>query len=239
MANDSMVVVAAVARKGGSGKSTLVKALASAVLAARKTALLIDTDPQGDLGRWFARAERQGMVPDGARLATVRDTRELDAAINAAYEGGTTDFVFIDTAGVAGAWTDEIAMLADYLVTPVLATTTDLDVGTQTVEWFRGLHARVARPEDLPPHRVVLTRFPSKATRHEMGVAREALDLFPLINTLVHDRHAYREMDTRGFLGEVLRSYQAHANPLERSRARQFQEALLEATDALNNIMGR
>ena len=47
MANDNMVVVAAVARKGGSGKSTLVKALASATLAAGRTALLIDTDPQG------------------------------------------------------------------------------------------------------------------------------------------------------------------------------------------------
>lgn len=237
MANDSMLVVAAVARKGGSGKSTLVKALASAALAAGRTALLIDTDPQGDLTRWFSRATSTGLIPPGATFRSVRDTRELDAAINMAYEAGDTDFVFIDTAGAAGEWSDEIAILADHLITPVLATLTDLEVGQQTVDWFCRLHDRVARPEDLPPHRVVLTRFPTKATKLEMDVARQAVARFPVIDSLVHDRHAYLEMDARGFLGEILRSYQASPNPLERSRARQYQEALAEATGVLNELM--
>ena len=78
MANDDMVVVAAVARKGGSGKSSLIKTLASAALAARKTALLIDTDAQGDLTRWYARAAKEGNAPKGTELATVTSTRQLE-----------------------------------------------------------------------------------------------------------------------------------------------------------------
>ena len=237
MPNDSMVVIAAVARKGGSGKSTLVKAFASATLAAGRTALLIDTDPQGDLTRWVDRAAAAGMAPPGVRFVPVRDTRELEATIDDAYTGGGVDFVFIDTAGAAGAWTDDIAMLADYLVTPVLATLTDLEVGRQTVEWFRGLHRRVARPEDLPPHRVVLTRFPTRVTKLEREVARQAVELFPVVDRVISDRHAYLDMDARGFLGEILHSYQTSPNPLERRRARQYQEALVEATDVLNDIL--
>ncbi|MBP1806996.1 ParA family protein [Rubellimicrobium aerolatum] len=239
MANDNMVVVAAVARKGGCGKSTLVKALASAALGAGKSVLLIDTDPQGDLGGWFERATEQGMVPAGASFARARDTEELDARINEAYDGDATDFIFIDTAGTAGAWADQIAMLADYLITPVLATSSDLVVGTQTAQWFQRLQERASRPEDLPPHRVVLTRFPSKATKLEVALAKRAHGLFPVINTIVQDRAAYKEMDERGFLGEIAQSYQSQPSPLERNRARHFQEALVEAMGVLNNIMER
>ena len=239
MANDDMVVLAAVARKGGSGKSTLVKALASAALAASKRVLLIDTDPQGDLTAWFDRARSSGMTSDGASLATVSTMKQLNAVVDEAYEAGTTDFAFIDTAGVAGEWADEIAMMADYLVTPVVATETDFKVGTQTVNWFRGLRDRVTRPDDLPPHRVVITNFPAKASKRESALLDRASVEFPVIDSVVLHRNAYHEMDARGFLTEILRSYQADPNPLQRVHARHYQEALIEATDVLNDILGR
>ncbi|TNC66266.1 ParA family protein [Rubellimicrobium roseum] len=237
MANDNMVVVAAVARKGGSGKSALVKALASAALSAGKTTLLIDTDPQGDLTRWYDRAAKGGLTPSGAQFAAVSDTQSLEAVIDEAYSGGATDFVFIDTAGVGGAWADDIAMLSDHLVTPVVATVTNFDVGTQTVEWFRRLHDRVERPEDLPPHHVVITQFPAKASKLELALLEEATTRFPVINSVIQHRNAYHMMDAQGFLGEILRNYRDHPNPLQRSHARHYEEALMEATDVLNDIL--
>jgi chromosome partitioning protein len=234
-----MRVVAAVARKGGSGKSTLVKALASAALAGGKTVLMIDTDPQADLAVWFGRAKASGMAPGDVRFLTVSSTTQLDAAIDEAYQGGKTDFVFIDTAGQGGAWADQIAMMSDYLVTPVVATLTDFAVGTQTVDWFKGLHSRVERPEDLPPHRVVITNFPSKPSKRELALLHQSAGMFPVINNVVQRRNAYHEMDARGFLGEILRSIQDDPNPLQRSQARNYLEALVEATDVLNDIIGR
>lgn len=239
MTDTDMRVIAAVARKGGSGKSTLVKALASAVLASGKTALLIDTDPQGDLSEWFERAMRRAMVPPGATSAKASNAKDLDIVINDAYEAGTTDFVFIDTAGAAGHWADEIAMLSHFLVTPVVATETDFKVGTQTVDWFRHLHDRVERPEDLPPHRVVITNFPPKPSKLETNLLELALTQFPVINNIVQHRNAYTAMDSQGFLGEILKSYQNNPNALERARARNYKDALLEATDVLNDILGR
>ena len=237
MANEDMVVVAVVARKGGSGKSTLVKALASAALAGGKSALVIDTDPQGDLTRWFARALANGLAPAGASFATVKNTAELEATIHSAYDAQDRDFVFIDTAGVGGEWTDEIAMMADHLVTPVVASYTDLEVGAQTVAWFKGLHARVPDPAKLPPHHVVLTQLSSRTTALEMKMLQDASRLFPVMETLMQHRNVYREMDAQGFLGEIVRRLKASPNPLQRGQARNYQEALVESNQLLNDIL--
>lgn len=237
MANENMAVLAFVARKGGAGKSTLVKALASAALASGRSALLIDTDPQGDLARWFARAQRNGLAPPRASLEAVRTTAELEERIVAAYEGETADFVFIDTAGVAGEWTDDIAQLAHVLVTPIVASTSDLEVADQTMAWFEGLRARVPDPTQLPPHKAVITRYPPKPTKREASLLDEAVRRFPICNTAVQARAAYREMDTQGFLGEIVLRLQASPKPLERGTARQFQEALLEASYVLNDVL--
>ena len=155
------------------------------------------------------------------------------------HEDGTADFLFIDTAGVAGTWADEIAIMSDVLVTPVVATHTDFTVGTQTMKWFRGLRDRVESPDDLPPHRVVISNFPAKPTRIEQALLESAKSNFPVINNIVQHRNAYIVMDAQGFLGEILKSIQSKANALERSQARRFHEAILEATDVLNDVLGR
>lgn len=50
MPNENLVVIAAMARKGGSGKTTLSRALISAAIAAGRRVMLIDTDSTRVLG---------------------------------------------------------------------------------------------------------------------------------------------------------------------------------------------
>lgn len=238
MANENMVVVAVVSRKGGSGKSMLVKALASAAVASERSVLLIDADPQGDVADWFARAQANGLAPDRASFAVVKDTPQLNARLTDAYENETADFVFIDSPGVGTAWADDIAQVAHVLLTPIMASRADLQVAAQTMDWFKGLHARVEDPDLLPAHRAVVTRFPAKASKREADLLAEAVRRFPICNTTLQSRVAYVEMDEQGFLGEIVLRLQASPDPLERGRARQFQTALLESNHVLNDALG-
>ena len=241
MANDDMRVVALMARKGGSGKSSLVKALASAALSSGRRALVIDTDPQGDVTLWFQKLHARGAVPSGARFHSATSVENLEDTIIEAQEAGQTDFVFIDTAGSGADWSDEIAMVADHLVTPVLPSDADMAICAQTVEWFKRLRGRVAEPDRLPTHNVIITRFPAQAkvTKIHQRMLDDAMQRFPLISVVVQERTAYVEMDEQGFLGELVARYRKHADPLQRSQARRFEEAVVECSELLNDILRR
>jgi len=100
MPNENLVVIAAMARKGGSGKTTLSRALISAAIAAGRRVMLIDTDSTRVLGAWHARAEAGGLSSPLLCSATVESVAGVEDQIDQVYMAGTADFIFIDTAGV-------------------------------------------------------------------------------------------------------------------------------------------
>ena len=120
MPNDNLVVIAAMARKGGSGKTTLSRALISAAVAAGRRVMLIDTDSTGVLSSWHARAVGAGYGSPHLRSLIAASVANVDRRIEQVYLDGSADFIFIDTAGVGAEWSDEIAVLADHIVTPVM-----------------------------------------------------------------------------------------------------------------------
>lgn len=109
MPNHNLVVIAAMTRKGGSGKITLSLALVSAAVAAGRRARIIDTDSTGVLSSWHARAEGAGCDSDILRSKVARIVGEVGRMIEQVYVDGSADFIFIDTAGVGAEWSDEIA----------------------------------------------------------------------------------------------------------------------------------
>ena len=127
MPNDNLVVIAAMAREGGSGKTTLSRALISAAVAAGRRVLLIDTDSTGVLGAWHERAEVAGLGSPLLWSISVESVGAVDRKIKQVYDADSADFVFIDTAGVGAEWSDGIAVLANHIVTPVLLSTSDLE----------------------------------------------------------------------------------------------------------------
>jgi chromosome partitioning protein len=109
MPNDNLVVIAAMARKGGSGKTTLSRALISAAVAAGRRVLLVDTDSTGVLGAWHARAEAGGLGSPLLHCATVGSVAGVEGKIEQAYLANTADFIFIDTAGVGAEWSEVVS----------------------------------------------------------------------------------------------------------------------------------
>lgn len=115
-------VIAVVQQKGGSGKTTLAVNLAVSCLRRGLTVALLDTDPQGSLGRWFmARRERLGEA--GMEFST-------SSAWGVSYECEKlkrgADIVIVDTPPKVDADLRPALREADLILVPVASSHVDL-----------------------------------------------------------------------------------------------------------------
>ncbi|MEE4117538.1 MAG: ParA family partition ATPase [Paracoccaceae bacterium] len=110
-------------QKGGSGKTTLAVHLAVHLLRAGRRVAVVDTDPQGSLGRWFmTRLERMEGAP-GLDFSTA-------SAWGVGYEVGKLrrdhDVVIVDTPPKADSDLRPALREADLVLVPVAASALDL-----------------------------------------------------------------------------------------------------------------
>lgn len=115
-------VIAVVQQKGGSGKTTLAVNLAVSFLRRGMTVALLDTDPQGSLGRWFmARRDRLGET--GMEFST-------SSAWGVSYEceklKRSADIVIVDTPPKVDADLRPALREADLVLVPVASSHVDL-----------------------------------------------------------------------------------------------------------------
>ncbi|RMD88505.1 MAG: ParA family protein [Alphaproteobacteria bacterium] len=200
-------------QKGGSGKTTLAAHLAVWFAREGRRVALLDTDPQGSLGRWFmARRERTGGAP-GLDFATA-------SAWGVGYEAEklkrAADLVIIDTPPKIDADLRPALREADLVLLPVSVSHMDL----WATEGLLELAARERRPV-----MAVLNRVPPRARL--TGEVSAAIDKAGIgrAETAIGNRVAYAEALGSGMAAFELARGRATAGEIG-ALARELDKAL-------------
>ncbi len=132
-------VITVAQQKGGSGKTTLAANLAVAFARAGLSVALLDTDPQGSLGRWFM-ARRERGAP-GMEFSTA-------SAWGVSYEceklKKLVDVVIVDTPPKVDADLRPALREADLVLVPVASSHVDLWATEGVIDLARREHKTVA-----------------------------------------------------------------------------------------------
>ena len=233
MPNEDMKVITVMTRKGGAGKTTLIRALASAAIRDGKRCIIYDTDPQQGMMNW---AETLGISDPLLSVEHLEFSDELGTKTDEAYEAGDVDYIFVDTMGAAGAWADDLAAASDAILLPMKLSMDDWKSTNDTFEWYKGLADRAEDPSALPSFHVVLSDVPAKQSKTELGFEDRAFEAFPVISHFFMSRKQHREASKEGLLHNLAEAKRSGINPLGRIHAKHFDEALDEAAAILQEV---
>ena len=229
--NYGIRVVLVMNRKGGSGKSTLCRALASAAAARGETVTVFDTDASRSCLNWMEAGEQAGNWSPLVEVIHTLDAHRVVEAIGQIYEQPDQEhLILIDTFGGGSEAQDVLALAAHRIVCPMMLSRGDLSETLETANWYLKLRGRVDHPESLAGFSVTLSRVPARLSEAERAAADELFRSLPACEAFLSNRSAFVRMDREGLLGAIA---ERTPNP---GLAAHLQSAVKEAAELLAEI---
>lgn len=222
-------VIAVISRKGGCGKSTLVRGLASAAVARGERVTVFDTDSSQSIYGWMKVAKQLGNWNDRAEVIHTYDPQEITARLDAIYAEPAHDhLVLIDTFGGSSEALDDVVLQAHLIVAPVRPGRGDYLETMQTLMWRERLKGRVDDPASVPEYRVVINAVSAEPSATERQGIEQIFQTMPAIEEPMMERKAYKQVDAEGLLGEIRDSTRKGIVQNHLTAALQEMEAILE-----------
>jgi chromosome partitioning protein len=178
-------IVALVATKGGTGKSTVAACLAGELHARGYAVALLDTDPQRTLTSWHDNDGPLKAIPIG----TANGASVLPALQSMAAQHSV---VIVDTAGFQNRDTLAVLTLADLALVPFAPTPADALGTAQTVSLLREVNATVERRKN-PVQITLLMNSAGRGALVPHIRAEVAATGARLLEASLHRRVAYAE----------------------------------------------
>ena len=221
-------IVTVINRKGGCGKSTICRALASAASARGEAVTIFDSDVSGSCYNWMLSGKERGNWQGDVKVIPMLDGVEILEAIGQIYEQSDQDhLILIDTFGGGSEAIDELAAAAHLVITPMMLSRGDFRETAETMSWFSKLRDRAEDPSLIPPIGVLINRAPVRLSVIEDEIMNDVAASFPAFPMVLQNRNAFVRMDTEGLLGDMI------ANCANAGLATNLSKALAEATDLL------
>lgn len=171
-----MPIVTFANTKGGAGKTTAVLLLATELVRRGYHVLIVDTDPQRWISRWF-----EGAAP--TEKLTVETYVTLASLPRTIAECRTkSDYVIIDLPGSQSPLLAAALGLSDHVLIPIQGSSMDAQGGAQVLELLNYLDRKA---NIRIPHSVLLSRVNSLVTTRALQA----------VKTLLAERHV-RVLDT-------------------------------------------
>lgn len=228
-----MKLISFVSFKGGSGKTTALMAIASALVESGHRIALLEADENRPLAGWRERAVEIGTWDDGQCLLLPSDSEGALEESFARAEGAGCAYALADTAGGGSDLNTTIMVNSEVVIIPSALTTIDLDQALETFDFVRGLpfEGREA------PARLLLTRFPQGGRLKSAEQANyAAIGAVPRFDARLSERGAFADLKATGLLH--LYRDRLLAIPARRISAGHIKAALGEAHLLATEMLG-
>ncbi|MCL4069495.1 ParA family protein [Pseudomonas sp. GX19020] len=231
-----MIVIAAYSHKGGTGKSTALMALASAIDARGQSALLIDCDPQRNFNMYRVQGEEIGCWSERMEVRYLdfeaTGVADLESTLMAAEDSGQFDYALLNLAGVDHPFNRMALRYAELTLLPFKPAATELAELGPALAVIRDLEDE----GEIGAARVVFTMMRPKLTSAATAYRDAALDGFPVLDSHMPDTAVFADIVMRGLLGRTLAMMEAQAVGLEKMQAKRLRAALTDCNALLQEI---
>jgi cellulose biosynthesis protein BcsQ len=233
-----MHVITAYSHKGGTGKTTALMLLASAIDARGQRALLVDCDPHQSFRAYqvYSQEEGRGLWSDHLEVRFLpyetTSLADLEGALLDADDSGRFDYCLINLAGIDHPFNRHVLRYAELTLLPFAPAALDLMELPGALQVLRQL----GEEGEIGEARVVLTRIKSRLTAAQRLYVGEVLDGFPHLVTQIRDTAISADLVMRGLLGPALQRADAEAKGLDRAEVSRLREALDMSLTLLSEI---